>query len=159
VPVWRKWMVPAVLALAVLAGCESGDDTVAPSTTTTDACTLLDPADVESAIGRSFGAGAPLQSGAAKGCEFDALDDSGSVQVFVSTGTNEQGFKELKASYPDPEPTSGLGDEAAWSDRLHTLMVRKGTAVVIVSFNLKSDVEQLDWAKDVATAALGRVTG
>lgn len=156
---WRKRMALAVAMLTApaLAACPSNGETAATTTTAKDVCTVVDVADVETAIGTDFGPGAPLVSGASKGCQFDAADGTGSVQVFISTGTDRQGWEQLKESYPDPEPVAGVGDDAAWSDRLHTFLAFKKSAVVIVSLNLKTEVDQRLWAIDIGGAALGRV--
>lgn len=105
-------------------------------------------------IGKPVRPGAAADAGGARTCVFDTADGTGTVSVSLEAGS-DAAFDELRADYPDPTTVSLRTDEAFWSDRLHTLVARKGQLVMTVSLNLKNvPTDQLPWATDLADEAL-----
>jgi hypothetical protein len=119
-----------------------------------DACSLLTPAQIKSAIGAQVSAGA---AGSAKLCQWNASLAPGAIVNFVTLVLQDPKFFDGGKTLPSPAivtPVSGVGDDAyyvAVRDQVG-LVVKKGSSAFKVSVYAKLPVNQKEaMEKSLAT--------
>ncbi len=134
------------------AGSGASGGTTTGNATAVDACSLLTPAEIQSAIGVAVKDGVPNKTDTASQCEWDSQDDSAGVSLSVAT-YDDTLYKTL-GSAKDAVPVSGIG-ESAFKGIPHAgdLAIKQGGDEIdlgIVDFTLdpaKVDAADLTLAK------------
>ena len=148
-----RLMLTAALAAAFAFGVASPRANVAPG----DACSLLTPAQIKSAVGTDVGAGA---AGSPKLCQWNASLASTSTVKFVTLllYSDTNGFGPGK-NMPAPAvvtPVSGIGDDAyflAVKDQVG-LIVKKGSGAFKITVYAKLPVDQKESVEKALAAQI-----
>jgi hypothetical protein len=135
-----KRMLASLFAALFASICASSRANAAP-----DACSLLTPAQIKSAVGADVGAGA---AGSPKLCQWNALQASTSTVKFITlllySDTNAFGPGKNMPAPAVVTPVSGIGDDAyflAVRDQVG-LIVKKGSGAFKITVYAKLPVDQ-----------------
>ncbi|MDQ3879516.1 MAG: hypothetical protein M3295_00300, partial [Chloroflexota bacterium] len=80
----------------------------------------------------------------------------GSVEIRVALTGGRETFEIIKGNF-EGEPVSGVGDDAWWAPSVYELATVEGDTVVEIQVVIFEGDAQLDAAKALAQAALGRI--
>jgi hypothetical protein len=140
----------AALLLIFAFGVAAPQSAAAPA----DACSLLSPAQIKSAIGAEVSAGA---AGSAKLCQWNASLAPGATVNFVTLVLQDPKFFDSGKNVPAPAvvtPVSGVGDDAyylAVRDQVG-LVVKKGSSSFKISVYAKLPADKKEaMEKSLAT--------
>ncbi len=174
----------ALGAIALLAACGGGGDgsggektqpaatkaattaasqptTAAPSSTV-DACTLVTKAQIESAVGATVLDPKAEQLANLSSCSFNdpASPIFTVVSVSVFSGASTSDAKEIfdlgKRNANDPQPVTGVGEDAYWDDTLSDLNTVQGKYEITVDVPGDS-ADPLAVAKEIAGKVLAKL--
>jgi hypothetical protein len=135
----------------------------AVSSPAADACSLLQKAEVEAAVGRPVKAPVADTAANLQTCSFiDPHDPAGLdnvVLLAVLTASNATAAREVleiaRTNAAGATPVTGIGDIAFWDELLRSLEVVKGAYEV--SIHLSSDAGGLPTARKLVQQALSRL--
>ena len=123
----------------------------------TDPCKLLTPAEIGTALGAPFGAGAPIGT---TGCSWTAAKPHMIVTVSLWPPSEWDRMKTAPLPGTTATPVAGLGDDAfsATIAQYVVLYVKKGQTVYLFKvYGVKDPAKQLSAEKTLAGNALQRL--
>lgn len=128
-------------------------DTAVTASSGPKACDLLTAEEIESIIAIDVDAGETISNyGGVSQCQFNR---AGGSEGAVMVSLHEQGEILNYQKVPGSARVAGLGDVAVWNPQTNQFAVKKGAAVVSISF-LFSPARQ-EWATRLAGSALPKL--
>jgi hypothetical protein len=109
-------------------------------TVPSDPCTLLTLADLQTATGLAFAAGAKQSAGTTVECDWFQTGNAGGGGVIVVVSPAGQGHYDTNKASGQAVP--GIGDEAYWWDSTNTLYIKRSGLEIEIQVGVNKDASK-----------------
>lgn len=145
---------PGGSGVAASTETSSADGNAAPAEERIDACSVITPAELESASGRAFDPGVSTAAQLnINRCAFSTPDRRGALSIAVYVRHADDTFEQYRGM-PGMQPVEGM-DSAYASATLDTFVVRKGERVLVLDWRGLENPGR--WIPGIARRILERI--